>query len=910
MSTKIGPFEILSELAKSPTGAVYKANDPETAQTIALKVIELSAFGDSAAGLEQALLAEAESTKALSSPNITPVFGAGVFEGQFCAAMEYVQGNSIATMLARKEGFSIWDLLDIGRQLGAGFDYTKSQGIVHYSLEPAKIMCGWDGTVRILSFGVSSAGIFAQHVPGAIPACLHYMSPEQVQGQATDGRSNLFSLGAMLYEMVTERKAFDREDIESLRQCILESTPVAPVQVSPKVHPLLSDLIMKALAKDPAERYQTGRQLLDDLEKCKESKPAAAKKAEAPKGLSVPKPNPAAQAKFATPVAAKPAAKPAAQSVPKAAPPKPAATTPVAPPSGLARPASPVNATMLAKPAEKKLDSPPSLSADAKPSALATPVSKLAVPKAAAAAAGAGGADATLPSPEVREIDLSNQFFTACVKATIDEPQISDAQTSEDKISEQISEHEISDDHLPAASMSAAVADVPQVDSPESSVETSEPQVDEDAPRIAVDPMMAEGGQKSGGGVSFSEMTELPPLKEVYIPPPPPQEPVSFRPAQSAGTSFSGSTKKEKEDDKPKIQPREVAQKAIKEIKGVPPKLMMYALSAAGVLILAIGIGVTIYIHSLSGDDDAGAAKTSAVADTPAQPDASQPAPEKTPAPAQAANSQSAEPERETRAAEPAPARGRNAKPTKKVATPAPVIPGQIAIDSTPQGAQVQVDGRTDPSYVTPFVLTNLEPGQHSITVSKAGYTTDSRAVAVTSANRTTTVIHLAQLMATLIVKSDPPGANIYVDGRDVGTKTPAQVSVDKGQHVVLVRMSGYIDETMNAQFALGQTFNFAPALRSLGNTDSIKPVGKMSKLFGGKGADPGQAILTIHTQPKGAQVAINQHMLDKGSPVDVALDPGNYVVDITQSGYAPIHKVITVDKGGKAVIDETMQRQ
>jgi hypothetical protein len=337
---------------------------------------------------------------------------------------------------------------------------------------------------------------------------------------------------------------------------------------------------------------------------------------------------------------------------------------------------------------------------------------------------------------------------------------------------------------------------------------------------------------------------------------------------------------------------------------------MMYALSAAGVLILAIGIGVTIYIHSLSGDDDAGAAKTSAVADTPAQPDASQPAPEKTPAPAQAANSQSAEPERETRLAEPAPARGRNAKPTKKVATPAPVIPGQIAIDSTPQGAQVQVDGRTDPSYVTPFVLTNLEPGQHSITVSKAGYTTDSRAVVVTSANRTTTVIHLAQLMATLIVKSDPPGANIYVDGRDVGTKTPAQVSVDKGQHVVLVRMSGYIDETMNAQFALGQTFNFAPALRSLGNTDSIKPVGKMSKLFGGKGADPGQAILTIHTQPKGAQVAINQHMLDKGSPVDVALDPGNYVVDITQSGYAPIHKVITVDKGGKAVIDETMQRQ
>ena len=122
MPTKIGHFEILSELAKSPTVAVYKANDPESGQTVALKAIQLSAFGEGAAGLEQALLAEAEKTKVLSSPNITPVFGAGKVEGQFCATMEYVQGNSIATMLARKEGFSIWDLLDIGRQLCGGLD--------------------------------------------------------------------------------------------------------------------------------------------------------------------------------------------------------------------------------------------------------------------------------------------------------------------------------------------------------------------------------------------------------------------------------------------------------------------------------------------------------------------------------------------------------------------------------------------------------------------------------------------------------------------------------------------------------------------------------------------------------------------------------------------------------------------
>ena len=157
MPTKIGHFEILSELAKSPTCAVYKANDPESGQTIALKAIQLSAFGEGAQDLEHALLAEAESTNVLSSSNITKIYGAGEIEGQFCAAMEYVQGNSIATMLTRGEGFSIWDLLDIGRQLSSGLDHASSQKLVHYSLEPAKVMCGWDGTVKILSFGVSSA---------------------------------------------------------------------------------------------------------------------------------------------------------------------------------------------------------------------------------------------------------------------------------------------------------------------------------------------------------------------------------------------------------------------------------------------------------------------------------------------------------------------------------------------------------------------------------------------------------------------------------------------------------------------------------------------------------------------------------------------------------------------------------
>jgi len=850
MSTKIGHFEILSELAKSPTGVVYKANDPESGQTVALKAIQLNAFGDSAAELEKALVNEAETISVLSSPNITPLLGAGEIEGKFCAAMEYVQGNSIATMLARKEGFSIWDLLDIGRQLGNGLDYASSKQVVHYSLEPSKIMCGWDGTVRILSFGVSSIGNFAHLVVEGLPDSLHYMPPEQILGQPMDIRSNLYSLAAIFYEMVTERKAFEGDDITSLRQSIVEKVPVPPIQLNGKVHPLLSDLIVKALAKDPAQRYQTGRLLLDDLEKCKESKSLAAKKPETGKGTMAPeKARAAAQSKFIAPGASK-SATPVA--------PTPVAKRPAAAPSGMVKPSG------LASPASSQSSAPKS---------------GLAVPRAAAAAAAAGSTaqSPSAPAKSVREIDLSEQFVAASGPPA---PDFSSA---------------------PVPHMSSTVEEPVEI-------ETFEPQVAPDGPKIAVDPMMAEGGSTGGGGSSFSEIDELPPLKEAYVAPPAP--PPVIEPVQQEApkaTMFSGKLKAE---EKPKVQPREVAEKALKEIKSVPPKLMMYALSGAGILILLIAIGVTIYIHTLNSDDDSGAARHTPVSDTTTQPEPGLSAPKKEAAPAPApAAKQPAEQTQEM--PEPQPAATSRPRSPKKKALPAPVIiPGQLAVDSTPQGAQVQIDGQSSPNWVTPFAWTNLSPGQHTITVSKAGYSTDTRAVNIASGNRTSTVVHLTQLMATLVVKSDPVGANVYIDGRDTGTKTPAQVSVDKGQHVVLVRMMGYIDETTSMQFVLGQTFNFSPTLRPLANADNIHTVGKMSKLFGGKGVQAGQATLSIHTQPKGAQIAINQHLLEKMSPVDVAVDPGNYVIDITLTGYAPVHKVITAEKGAKLVIDEGMQPQ
>ncbi|MGD0567661.1 MAG: serine/threonine-protein kinase [Candidatus Sulfotelmatobacter sp.] len=827
MSTKIGHFEILSELSKSATGAVYKANDSETSQTVALKAIRLSAFGEQAAELQKCLLEEAAASKVLSHSNLTAVYSAAEIDGQFCAAMEYIQGNSIATMLARQEGFSIWDLLDIGRQVCSGLDHAHSHNVFHYSLEPAKIMCGWDSTVRILGYGVSSVGRFTAQMPD-VPSILQYMSPEQVRGENIDARSNLFSLGAIFYEMVTDRRAFDREDAESLRQSILESTPVPPMHVNPKLHPALSDLIMKALTKDPAERYQNGRELLDDLEKCKESKPQAAKQAAAPAKSVVPEAVKAAtQAKFVG--ASAPAAAPK-QAAPPSVASRPAEAKPQASQARLAQNA----------PAEKKIAAPPP-------------------PRAAAAAAGWSGGQAVSSASIKPALDSSTPASTSMSSTVFDEPAVDNSQFQ--------------------------------------------------APKIAVDPMMAgDDGPSRSGSVSFSEMTELPPLKEVYIAPPPP--PPAFEPSNSHTPSIAAS-EYEEEEEKPRVQPREVAEKAIKEIKNVPPRLIIYSIAGAAVLILIIAVVLVLHVNSLNTDGDS---PRPVAADQPA---ASQPAPQAQPAkpqPAPPAATAQPEPPAPVAEAQPVPthvavaAKGKNAR--KKVVAVAPiVVPGQMAIDSTPQGAQVQVDGKTDPSWVTPFTLSGLAAGPHTITVSKAGYVADARIVQITAGSKEIVASHLAQLTATLAVSSTPPGANVYIDGKNINKLTPAQVSVDKGQHVVLVRKSGFIDETTNALFVLGQTVSFSPTLRSLGNVDDIRTVGKMKKLFGGKDTQ-GMGTVSIKTQPKGAQVAVNQHMLDKDSPVEFMLDPGNYIVDITLSGYTPIHKVITVDKGGKAVIDEVLQHE
>ncbi|MGH9641056.1 MAG: serine/threonine protein kinase, partial [Terriglobales bacterium] len=244
MATMFGRFDVQNEISKSETSLIYKALDTETNQMVALKTQSLTPLGDRAPAFVETLVAEGELAQSLAGQNIAQLYGAGDIEGQFSAAMEYIQGNSIATMLARHEGFSIWDLLDIARQVCAALDTAIKLGVVHSSLEPDKIIVQWDWLVKITGYGISNMSLINAEAGNGLGRLMPYCSPEQIRGEAMDQRSNLYTVGTILYEMVTGRKAFNAEDPVELVDQVENEMPPDPLSLNAKIHPGVSALIM------------------------------------------------------------------------------------------------------------------------------------------------------------------------------------------------------------------------------------------------------------------------------------------------------------------------------------------------------------------------------------------------------------------------------------------------------------------------------------------------------------------------------------------------------------------------------------------------------------------------------------------------------------------------------------------
>src|SRR5436190_532013 len=266
--TKAGIYQIVGDLGRGAMGVVYKAMDPVIGRAVAVKTIRLSEEGT---GLKHdELLArfqtEARAAGLLTHPNIVVVFDAGEEDGLYYITMELVEGKSLQALLDGGHSFPLPRTLRILDQTCSALQFAHERNVVHRDIKPANLMLAADDTVKITDFGTAKILQFGStqqtsHVMGT-PS---YMSPEQVKGRGVDGRSDIFSLGVMLYEMVTGEKPFPGQSITTVIYKIVNEEPVPPRQIDPSIHPGISAIVMKALVKEPDQRYQNCREMLEDL---------------------------------------------------------------------------------------------------------------------------------------------------------------------------------------------------------------------------------------------------------------------------------------------------------------------------------------------------------------------------------------------------------------------------------------------------------------------------------------------------------------------------------------------------------------------------------------------------------------------------------------------------------------------
>src|ERR1700731_3707590 len=266
--TKAGRYEIIGELGRGAMGVVYKAMDPVIGRTVAVKTIRLSEEGT---GLTRPELLDRFQTEAraaglLTHPNIVVVFDAGEEDGLYYIIMELVEGRSLQALLDDGHSFPLPRVLRIMEQACSALQFAHERNVVHRDIKPANLMLTGDDTVKVTDFGTAKILQFGTvqqttHVMGT-PS---YMSPEQVKGRPVDGRSDLFSLGVLLYEILTGEKPFPGQSITTVIYKIVNEEPIPPRTLNPSLHQGLSDIVMRALAKEPEVRYQSCRELLEAL---------------------------------------------------------------------------------------------------------------------------------------------------------------------------------------------------------------------------------------------------------------------------------------------------------------------------------------------------------------------------------------------------------------------------------------------------------------------------------------------------------------------------------------------------------------------------------------------------------------------------------------------------------------------
>ncbi|HEV2962026.1 MAG TPA: serine/threonine-protein kinase [Candidatus Angelobacter sp.] len=681
---KVARYEIVEELGRGAMGLVYKALDPTIGRTVALKTMRLDVHGLETEDMLRRFKNEARAAGLLNHPNIVTIYDAGEQDGIFYIAMECIEGTTLHALLMEKRVLTAEEVIELSRHLCKGLDYAHAHGIVHRDIKPANIMITPNGTVKIMDFGIAKAGGGMTNT-GQVLGTPNYMSPEQVKGKTLDGRSDLFSFGVILYEMITGEKPFVGQNVTTIIYKIVNESPISPRDLDVTVHPGLSAVVTKALAKAPDDRYQSGAELMNDLEKYK---------------------------------------------------------------------------------------------------SLGSNLAATAVVSASAVAGHSDQSEQTLVLP---------------------------------------------------ATAATAVAE------------------------------MAATQRVSGGAAAA-----VSPAKALEKP----------RLVEKPGTTV--------------IETH---------------KIRLYLGAVVAVLLLAVGIaGYGYYERSaaqrLAEHADAQVAFDKSIRASTPQVVVPPPIPDPTPDP--------------EITAQPSPEKVKTKQPVRVKATSSPnqvfSHQAELKISSTPDGAKVEVDGWSEPQWVTPFRASNLAAGIHTVVFTKPGYVEETRSVEVGAGKSLAVNVDLNPMVSSVMVSSTPSGANIWIDSKDTGKTTPATIILEKGQHNILLRKQGFKEVSTSETLSEGQTLNYSPVLLANTSVAQMQEEGQgrgfWKRAFGVESIPEGKGRIHIRTFPKGASIEVDGHVAPKKTDVQWDVDPGTYDIGLRMDGYKSVRRSVKVEKGKIRNVDEVLEKQ
>ena len=261
--TRIGKYEIIDIIGRGGMGVVYRARDPHLSRLVAIKMLTVGLEKDSA--LRQRFFQEAKATANLRHPNIVTIYDLGEHEGNLYLVMEYIDGVSLDAAVHSARQLSIVERINIIIDVSRGLDYAHGQGVVHRDIKPGNIMVLKEGSAKIVDFGIARIGNENLTRTGQIVGSVNYMSPEQINGGSTDGRSDIFSTGAVLYQLLTGSAPFESPTLASTLLKAIHDAPRPFEHFLLSYSPELEAVTSKALAKVPEQRYATAGDLAKAL---------------------------------------------------------------------------------------------------------------------------------------------------------------------------------------------------------------------------------------------------------------------------------------------------------------------------------------------------------------------------------------------------------------------------------------------------------------------------------------------------------------------------------------------------------------------------------------------------------------------------------------------------------------------